>query len=106
MTGLGKRLRPLGDRVLVAPIERAKLTDSGLHLSEDWKPEQTGTIVTVGSAVREVEPGDVVAFSWNVGQELRFFESGEERRFFMMHESNLLAIIEKERIEWPTNKSA
>ena len=43
-------LRPLGDRVLIAPESAPTQTASGLHLAEDWKPEQTGTVVAVGQA--------------------------------------------------------
>lgn len=42
-------LRPLGDRVLIRPELPATTTDSGLHLAEHRKPEQTGTVVAVGS---------------------------------------------------------
>lgn len=41
-------LRPLGDRVLIKPEAQPTTTASGLHLSEHWKPEQTGTVVAVG----------------------------------------------------------
>ena len=41
-------LRPLGDRVLIAPDVAPTMTASGLHLSEHWKPEQTGTVVALG----------------------------------------------------------
>ena len=43
-------LRPLGDRVLVKPEANPEQTDSGLWLSEHWKPEEAGTVVAVGLA--------------------------------------------------------
>jgi co-chaperonin GroES (HSP10) len=41
--------RPLKDRVFIKPDEAPTMTESGLHLSEHWKPEQTGTVVAVGT---------------------------------------------------------
>lgn len=41
-------LKPLGDRVLVKPIENPTTTESGLLLAEDRKPETMGTVIAVG----------------------------------------------------------
>lgn len=41
-------LRPLGDRILIKPELPSAVTDSGLHLAEQRKPEQTGTVIAVG----------------------------------------------------------
>lgn len=41
-------LRPLGDRVLIKPDLPPDVTDSGLILAEQRKPEETGTVVAVG----------------------------------------------------------
>ena len=43
------QLRPLGDRVLIRPDQPPQQTASGLHLAEHWKPEQTGTVIAVGT---------------------------------------------------------
>lgn len=40
--------RPLGDRVLIQPELPSTVTESGLHLAEHRKPEQTGTVIAVG----------------------------------------------------------
>lgn len=40
--------RPLADRVLIRPVSPPTKTESGLHLAEQWKPEQLGTVVAVG----------------------------------------------------------
>lgn len=40
--------QPLADRVLIRPDAQPTMTESGLHLAEQWKPEQTGTVVAVG----------------------------------------------------------
>jgi co-chaperonin GroES (HSP10) len=41
-------LKPLGDRVLIDPERAPDRTESGLYLSEDVKPEMTGTVIAVG----------------------------------------------------------
>lgn len=83
--------RPLGDRVLIQPDLAPTTTASGLHLAEHWKPEQTGTVVTVGLQCTLVKPGDYVVFSWQVGQEVFV----EETRYFVMREENILAVVEE-----------
>lgn len=54
--------RPLHDKVLILPAEPANTTDSGLHLVEHRKPEQTGTVVAVGPCThpRKVEAEFIV----------------------------------------------
>lgn len=41
-------LRPIGDRILIKPERQADVTDSGIILAEQPKPEQAGTVVAVG----------------------------------------------------------
>jgi len=43
------KLRPLKDRVLILPEPPIETTASGLILAEHRKPEQTGTVIAVGS---------------------------------------------------------
>lgn len=41
-------LRPIQDRVLIKPEIPPEVTESGIILAEQRKPEQTGTVVAVG----------------------------------------------------------
>jgi co-chaperonin GroES (HSP10) len=43
-------LRPLADRVLIKPEVPPNVTESGIIIQEDRKPEQTGTVIAVGPA--------------------------------------------------------
>lgn len=45
------KLSPLSDRVLIKPDRAPDRTASGLWVQEDWKPEQTGTVVATGVVV-------------------------------------------------------
>lgn len=85
-------IRPLHDRVLVRPHERRTMTDSGLHLSEHYKPEETGTVVAIGVEVTAVKVLDPVIFSWAVGQELWLNDGAE--RYLMMRERDISAVME------------
>jgi len=42
-------LRPLGSRILIRPEAAQDRTESGLWLQEDKKPDQTGTVVAIGT---------------------------------------------------------
>lgn len=44
-------LRPIKDRVLIRPLIPPTVTDSGIILMEEPKPEQTGTVIAVGPCV-------------------------------------------------------
>jgi co-chaperonin GroES (HSP10) len=41
-------LRPIQDRILIKPEIPPNVTESGLIIQEDRKPEQTGTVIAVG----------------------------------------------------------
>jgi len=41
-------LRPIKDRILIKPTLPPTVTESGIILAEERKPEQTGTVVAVG----------------------------------------------------------
>ena len=89
--------RPLPGRVLIAPDPPPRQTESGLHLAEHWKPEMTGTVVAVGPPdnprhTNDVQPGDYVVFSWQVGQEL--WVNHAQQRYLILREADILAVVE------------
>ncbi len=97
-------IQPLGDRVLIRPISNPTHTESGLELVEHRKPETMGEVVRVPERlanicpecghthyrVTDVQVGDTVAFSWQSGQEVYI----DEDRFFLLRESDILAVLE------------
>ncbi len=90
-------LKPLGDRVIIRPVQAPTQTDSGLHLVEHWKPEQIGTLVRAGEACPEeiqtaADRGLMTLFSWSSGQEFLLHETDE--RLLTMSYKDLLAVIE------------
>ena len=95
------RIKPLGDRVVVKPIEEEEVTKSGIVLPDTAKEKpQKGEVLAVGSGKLldngervplEVKVGDVVVFAKYGGTEIEL--DGEE--YVILSERDLLAVIEK-----------
>jgi len=93
------KLRPLGDRVWVEPIEREETTASGIILPETAKERpQEGKILAVGPGLRQengerqtldVKEGDRVIFAKYAGTEFKHNGS----KHLIMRESDILAIV-------------
>jgi chaperonin GroES len=93
------KLRPLGDRVWVEPIEAEETTASGIILPETAKEKpQEGKILAVGPGSRDsdgnrqpldVKVGDRVLFAKYAGTEVKH----EGTKYLIMRESDILAIV-------------
>jgi chaperonin GroES len=94
-------LKPLGDRVIVKPMEAEEKTKGGIILPDTAKEKPIeGTIVAAGpgkvsddgKAIKmEVKVGDKVLYGKYSGTEVNV--EGEE--YLIMRESDIFAIIEK-----------
>jgi chaperonin GroES len=94
------KLRPLGDRVWVEPIEREDTTASGIILPETAKEKpMEGKILAAGPGARkengersplDVKVGDRVLFAKYSGTEFKHNGS----KTLIMRESDLLAIVD------------
>lgn len=93
-------LRPLGDRVIVRPIENEAVTASGILLPDTAKEKpQEGTVIAVGAGKRnddgqrqalDVSEGDRVIYAKYAGTEFKL--SGNDK-VLILRESDLLAIV-------------
>jgi chaperonin GroES len=93
------KLRPLGDRVWVEPIEREQTTASGIVLPESAKEKpMEGKILAVGPGnfddagkrtKLDVKVGDTVLFAKYAGTEIKH----EGTRYLIMRENDLLAVV-------------
>lgn len=94
-------IRPLGDRVLVEPIEQEETIAGGaLVLPETAKEKpQQGLVIAVGEGRRDddgdriamdVKKGDKVLFAKYAGTEIKL----EGKKMLIMKESDILGIIE------------
>ncbi len=93
-------LKPLGDRVVVEPIEQEEMTASGIVLPETAKEKpQKGTVIAVGPGARD-EAGKRIAMDVNTGDTVLFAKyAGTEfkvdgKKLLILKESDLLAIVE------------
>ncbi len=94
-------LKPLGDRVVVEPLEKEERTASGIILPETAKEKpQEGEIVAVGPGRRDddgkliamdVKKGDTVLYAKYAGTEVKI----EDKKLLILKESDILAIVEK-----------
>jgi len=85
-------VKPLGERVLIHPLEEESRTSSGLYIPDTAKEKpQTGIVVAIGDDDEEikVEVGQKVLFPKYTGTEIKL--SGVEH--LIMDASDILAII-------------
>jgi len=93
-------LRPLGDRVVVEPLDEQETTASGIIIPETAKEKpQRGKVLAVGPGSRdedgkvipmEVKVGDTVLFAKYAGTEFKV----DGRNLLILREDDVLAIIE------------
>ncbi len=93
------RLRPLGSRVVVRPLQSEEKTPSGIIIPDTAKEKpKRGEVIAVGSGKRlkngktvplDVMVGDKVIFSEYAGDEVEI--NGE--KYLIMDESDILAIV-------------
>jgi len=92
-------IRPLGDRVLVRPVENEEMTASGIYLPDTAKEKpQRAIVLAVGSGklldsgkrqALDVQVGDRVLFAKYGGTEVK--QADDE--LLILRESDILAII-------------
>ena len=94
-------LKPLGDRLVVEPMEKEERTASGIILPETAKEKpQEGTVLAAGPGrtdddgkriPMDVKVGDVVLYAKYAGTEVKI----EDKKLLILKESDILAIVEK-----------
>ncbi|HZY45969.1 MAG TPA: co-chaperone GroES [Anaerolineae bacterium] len=94
-------LKPLGDRVVIEPIEKEEKTASGIILPETAKEKpQEGTVLAAGPGrtdddgkriAMDVKVGDTVLYAKYAGTEIKI----DDRKLLILKESDILAIVEK-----------
>ena len=95
-------LKPLGDRVVVEPIEQEEMTASGIVLPETAKEKpQKGTVLAVGPGGRD-DKGQRIAMESHVGDTVLFAKYGgteikvDGKKLLILKESDILAIVEED----------
>src|SRR6266849_3633470 len=93
------KLRPLGDRVVVKPVEREEKTKSGIVLPDTAKEKpQEGIVEAVGSGrildngttvPMELKVGDKVLYAKYAGNEFKL----DEIEYLIVSEKDVLAVV-------------
>ena len=93
-------LRPLGDRVLVKPIEQEEQKRGGIIIPDTAKEKpQEGKIVAVGPG-KVAESGEKIAMNVKVDDKVLYGKYGgtevklDDEDYLIMSESDILGVIE------------
>lgn len=94
-------LKPLGDRLLVEPIEQEEMTASGIVLPETAKEKpMQGKVLAAGPGARkedgsriemDVKVDDTVLYAKYAGTEIKM----DNKKYLILKETDILAIVEK-----------
>jgi chaperonin GroES len=94
------KLKPLGDRLLVEPIEQEEMTASGIVLPDTAKEKpMQGKVLAIGPGARkedgsratmDVAVDDVVLYAKYAGTEIKV---GDKKQL-ILKETDVLAIVE------------
>lgn len=94
-------LKPLGDRLIVKPLEQDEVTAGGIVLPETAKEKpQKGEVLAAGPGGRD-ENGERIPMEVSVGETVLFAKySGTEikingEKHLILRESDILAIVEE-----------
>jgi chaperonin GroES len=93
-------IKPLGNRVVVEPIEQEEITAGGIVLPETAKEKpQKATVLSVGPGDRndkgervpmDVAEGDTILFAKYSGTEIKL----DGKKLLILRESDILAIVQ------------
>ncbi len=93
-------IKPLGNRVVVEPIEQEEVTSGGIVLPETAKEKpQKGKVLAIGPGDRDedgkripmdVKEGDTVLFAKYSGTEIKL----DDKKVLILRESDLLGIFD------------
>ncbi|MBI4355904.1 MAG: co-chaperone GroES [Candidatus Omnitrophica bacterium] len=92
-------LKPIGDKVIVEPLESGERTKGGIYLPDTAKEKpQEGKVIAVGSGktldngrtvAPEVKAGDRIIYSKFSGNEVRI----DDQEYLIVNADDILAII-------------
>ncbi len=94
-------LKPLGDRLVVKPLEEEEVTPSGIVLPETAKEKpQKGEVLAVGPGARD-DDGKRIEMDVSVGNKILFAKYGgteikiDTEKLLILRESDVLAILDE-----------
>ena len=94
-------LKPLGDRLVVKPLEEEEVTPGGIVLPETAKEKpQRGEVLATGPGARDDE-GNRIAMDVSVGDKVLYAKYGgteikvDSDKLLILRESDILAILDE-----------
>ena len=97
-------LKPLGDRLIVEPLEEEQTTVGGIVLPDTaLEKPQRGNVVAAGPGVRSQETGEVIPMDVSEGDTVVFSKYGgteiriEGTDYLILRESDVLAKVVADR---------
>jgi len=95
------KIKPLGDRVLVQPLEQEEVKKGGIIIPDSAKEKpQEGRVIAVGTGKRD-DDGKVIPFNVKVGDKVLMPKYGgteikiDDVEYQLVREEDILAIIEE-----------
>lgn len=93
-------IKPLGDRILVEPLEQAEVKKGGIIIPDSAKEKpQEGKVIAVGTGKRD-EKGALIPFNVKKGDKVLMPKYGgteikiDDKQYQIVREDDLLGIIE------------
>lgn len=94
------KIRPLGDRVIISPIEPKEVVKGGIIIPDSAKEKpMQGKVVAAGPGAvnkkgerlpMDVKEGDTVLYGKYSGTEIKL----EDEKYIIMHQEEILGVIE------------
>lgn len=95
------KLKPLGDRVLVKPLEQKEVKKGGIIIPDTAKEKpMEGEVIATGKG-KVADDGKLIAMDVKVGDKILYGKySGtevkiEDVEYLIMHQEDILGIVEK-----------
>ncbi|MFN3966612.1 MAG: co-chaperone GroES [Endomicrobiia bacterium] len=95
------KIKPLGDRVIVEPLEQKEVKKGGIIIPDTAKEKpQEGKVIAVGPGKldekgnkipMDVKVGDKVLYGKYSGTEIKI----DDKEYLIMHQEDILGIIEE-----------
>ena len=92
-------VKPIGDRVLVQPLEEKEVTKNGIIIPDNAKEKPTeGRVVALGTGKTDDE-GKKIAFEVKVGDRVLISKYGgtevniDDEKYLIMREDDILGIV-------------
>lgn len=97
---MSTKIKPLGDRVIISPIEPKEVIKGGIIIPDSAKEKpMQGKVVAAGPGAlnkegarlpMDVKPGDTVLYGKYSGTEIKL----DDEKYIIMHQEEILGILD------------